>query len=229
MPPLTINERTIGRRRQKHQGPSPARKVKANPLPANRTFKVAPKRSARGEAVTGGRLKPENIDAAPGTWLPGAGGSTYTDGNSRTSTKDGFRPVCGGRIAGRLKVGRCGIQLAWIEGKTYLRLCTNKTVPKRPTDDERKAGKRASRSHWGKLIEVYDADDAAKVGREACAEWSADRRYTKTLRKYATRTRHRLGGVKPQRCRYGTYKSGPRKGQCRMSRSSTASNRARKV
>ena len=105
--------------------------------------------------------------------------------------------ICGGKyLPKRLKAGGCGIQLTFKEGKGYLRLCN-------------------APNKMGKLIEVDSPDEANRIASAACAEWGKSRSYKKVLAANKAKTRKGLAAASGD-CLYGKYKSGPRKGQCRL-------------
>jgi hypothetical protein len=118
--------------------------------------------------------------------------------------------VCGGKyLPGRLKAGRCGIQLTFKDGKGYLRLCD-------------------APNKLGKLIEVNSPDEANRVAAAACAEWGKSRRYTKVLAANKSKIRKGLGGASSD-CPNGKITRGPKKGQCRVAPVRSSGSKARKA
>jgi hypothetical protein len=135
---------------------------------------------------------------------------SYTEGGNIRSFVS-----CGARIPERIKEGGCGVQLDWKHGKALLRLCEG-----------------LGKSH---TIEVQDPGQAQKLANEACAVFIRDKSYAAFLKgrkatKQTPRKKKPKGLKGPSSdCPYGKYKSGPRKGQCRLTPVRGSKSQARRA
>jgi len=134
----------------------------------------------------------------------------YTEGGNIRSFVS-----CGARIPERIKEGGCGVQLDWKNGRSLLRLCEG-----------------LGKSH---TIEVSNPIEAQRLANEACSVFIRDKSYAAFLkgRKVTTEglpTAKVPKGLKGANdCPYGKYKSGPRKGQCRLAPTRGSKAKARKA
>jgi hypothetical protein len=136
--------------------------------------------------------------------------------------------TCGSRIPVRIEEGGCGAQLDWKGGKALLRLC------KGLGDSD--------------TIEVENPLEAQELSKAACVVFKRDGNFNAFLKEHKDKVRHAellsppVAAKKPRKkktttkalkgvsgdCPYGVYKSGRRKGQCRLAPVKGAA-RARKV